>query len=148
MDAKMILVVDDDPCCRYILETFLRSSGFTVVSATDGLEAVALAVDYRPQLIFMDLNMPEMDGYTATRTIHAQQSTANTSIVAMSANSDRMSRLRAFEAGMIGFMSMPWEEMDVARVVDKLWPTSSRMAKSWGSRGAPDGLPTPERRPS
>ena len=88
MNDNLILVVDDDPCCGYSLEAVLRSLGFSVISASNGVHAVDLAGLHQPKLIFMDLVMPDMDGYTATVAIHARRATAATPIVALSANSD------------------------------------------------------------
>jgi twitching motility two-component system response regulator PilH len=130
MDDKLILVVDDDPCCRYALEAVLRRFGFSVISATNGLEGLNLAVARRPKLIFMDLIMPEMDGYSGTRAIHAHPSTASTPVVAVSANSDLKDRLSAREAGMIEFISKPWKVSEIKRMLGELWHTTLSLART------------------
>jgi CheY-like chemotaxis protein len=130
MDDKLILVVDDDPCCRYALEAVLRRFGFSVISAKNGLEGLNLAVTRRPKLIFMDLMMPEMDGYSATRAIHAHPSTASTPVVAVSANGDLKDRFRAREAGMIEFISKPWRVSEIKRILGELWHTTLSLART------------------
>jgi CheY-like chemotaxis protein len=120
MDDKLIMVVDDDPGCRYSLEAVLRSFGFSVISGRNGVQAVDLAVVHQPKLIFMDLMMPEMDGYTATRAIHARHTTAATPIVGLSANSDPQQRFRAREAGMVELVPKPWKVSDIQRILSKL----------------------------
>jgi CheY-like chemotaxis protein len=115
------LVVDDDPCCRYSLEAVLRSLGFSVISASNGVQAVDLAFVHQPKLIFMDLMMPDMDGYTATVAIHAGHTTTATPIVALSASSDLRHRFRALEAGMVAFVPKPWKVPDIQRILAKHW---------------------------
>ena len=119
MNDNLILVVDDDPFGGYPLEAVLRPLGFTVVSASNGAEAVDLAFLHQPKLIFMDLVMPDMDGYSATVAIHAGRATATIPIVALSANSDLQHRVRAFEAGMVGFVTKPWDIADIQRILAK-----------------------------
>ena len=121
MDDNLILVVDDDPCCRNTLEAVLRRFGFSVICATNGVEGLHLAVAHQPKLILMDVVMPEMDGYTATQAIHAHPFMTNTPVMAVSANSDLAQRFRAFEAGMIGFIPKPWEVSEIKCVLEKLW---------------------------
>ena len=119
MNDKVILVVDDDECCRYPLEDVLQTLGFSVISASNGSEAVDLAVVHQPSLIFMDLMMPDMDGYAASAAIHAMHSTAAIPIVAISANCDLPHRFRALEAGMVEFVAKPWEVPDISRILAK-----------------------------
>ena len=119
MENNVILVVDDDPCCRYTLEVLLRSYGFAVLSARNGMEAVEVAFAHTPMMIFMDLTMPGMDGYAATRAIHARRFTADTPVAALSTHSDREHRSKAFEAGMVEFIPKPWTPSDIQRTLNK-----------------------------
>ena len=119
MNDNVILVVDDDDCGRYPLEYVLLTLGLSVISASNGSEAVDLALVHQPKLIFMDLMMPDMDGYAATAAIHARHSTAATPIVAISANCDLPHRFRALEAGMVEFVAKPWEIPDICRILAK-----------------------------
>jgi CheY-like chemotaxis protein len=121
MDDNLILVVDDDPCCRNTLEAVLRRFGFSVICATNGVDGLHLAVAHQPKLIFMDVVMPEMDGCTATRAIHAYPSTTDTPVVAVSAESDLAHRFKALEAGMIAFIPKPWEVSGIKCLLEKLW---------------------------
>ena len=68
-NAPLILVVDDDPSLRLFLREALEVKGFRVVEAGNGVEAVALCSDHRPELILLDVNMPEMDGFEACAAI-------------------------------------------------------------------------------
>ena len=98
---NLILVVDDNTDCREILVMTLRILGCPVISAVDGAEALELAIACRPKLIFMDLSMPNMDGYDASRAIHAHAETRGIPIVALSANGNETTRSKALDAGCI-----------------------------------------------
>ena len=119
MDNRLILIADDDPGCLYTLEMLLRYWGYAVILSTNGKEAVDMAVAHRPALIFMDLTMPQMDGCTATRTIQAQPSVAGTPVVALSTNNDLECRRKAFQSGMVDFISKPWKQPEIQRVLSK-----------------------------
>ena len=87
MDKKaLILVVDDNAECRELLVWTLETHGFRTISATCGLEAVELAIEFQPRLVLMDLNMPGINGYEATQAIHAHRRGRNIPVVAVSAD--------------------------------------------------------------
>lgn len=121
MGKKVILVVDDDPGCRCALAALLLDLGFSVISGTNGQEAIELAVTYKPSVVFMDLSMPEMDGCTATEEIHSFPALAHTPVFAVSANNDAESRTRAFESGMVDFISKPWGRPRIQRALSGFW---------------------------
>src|SRR5262245_7442121 len=79
----------------------LRILGCPVISAVDGAEALELAIACRPKLIFMDLSMPNMDAYDASRAIHAHAETPGLPIVALAANGHETARSNALAAGSI-----------------------------------------------
>src|SRR5215813_4698042 len=96
---NLILVVDDNTDCREIFVMTLRILGYPVISAVDGAEALELAIACRPKLIFMDLSMPNMDGYDASRAIHAHAETRGIPIVALSVNgNETKQRSKALES--------------------------------------------------
>jgi DNA-binding response OmpR family regulator len=80
-----ILIVDDDPTIRSVLEALLEDEGFMPVTAANGHEAVAIVRDNPPALVLMDLMMPVMNGVEAARTLKSAPETANVPIIAMSA---------------------------------------------------------------
>jgi DNA-binding response OmpR family regulator len=80
-----ILIVDDDPTIRSVLEALLEDEGFLPLTATNGREAVNLAREHLPRLVLMDLMMPVMSGVDAIRTIKDDPNTSNIPIIAMSA---------------------------------------------------------------
>jgi CheY-like chemotaxis protein len=109
MDKRtLILVVDDNSECRRLLVSVLESDGFSTISAACGLEGVELAIRFQPRLILMDLSMPGMNGYEATRAIHAHPRGRRIPVMAVSADCPQYSR--AVEAGFIACMEKPWRE--------------------------------------
>jgi CheY-like chemotaxis protein len=92
------MVVDDSEDVRLVMAMQLRMSGYEVVEAGDGCEAVALAGEHRPALVFMDIDMPVMDGLTATRLLRGIEGLCDTRIVAFSSLSSGDNRRRALDA--------------------------------------------------
>ena len=112
MDKKaLILVVDDNPDCRKLLASTLEAHGFKTISANCGRKALELAIWYQPRLVLMDLNMPDMNGFEATRAIHAHHRGCKIPVVAVSADCmDYGFDGLAFNAGFIDFLPKPWDE--------------------------------------
>jgi CheY-like chemotaxis protein len=118
---SLVLVVDDDKDCREVLAMTLQVLGVTVITAVDGAEALELAVACRPKLIFMDLTMPNFDGYEASRAIHSNSETRGIPIVALSTNGDQPTcRSKALEAGCIECWSKPFYVNDILSVLGRL----------------------------
>ena len=87
----------------------LQMLGVRVISAVDGVEAVESAIACQPSLIFMDLNMPNMDGYDASRAIHSHAETRKIPIIALSANGDEpKNRVKALAAGCVECWAKPF----------------------------------------
>src|SRR5215831_15017323 len=97
--AKTILIVDDTVDTVDLLSFCIQAHGCNPVTAYDGAEAIEQAQRYKPQLIFMDIRMPVMDGYEATQRILSIPELAATPIIAVSAHCDGQWRERALAAG-------------------------------------------------
>ena len=122
MDKKaLILVVDDNPDCRELLASTLEAHGFQTISANCGRKAVELAIWYQPRLVLMDLNMPDMNGFEATRAIHAHRRGCKIPVVAVSANCmDYGFERLAFDGGFIDFLPKPWDEEVLLKTLAKV----------------------------
>ncbi|MEP6668897.1 MAG: response regulator [Chthoniobacter sp.] len=106
MSAK-ILLAEDNATNRY-LETFLlEKAGFTVIHAVNGAEALRLALSDRPDLVLMDLQMPEMDGYESAQRIHAEPLLAGMPIVAVTSFAMTRDREKALQLGFAGYIEKP-----------------------------------------
>lgn len=101
-----ILVTEDDPQNMYLVKFLLESSGYEVLAATDGEEAVQIARAERPDLVLMDMLLPRMDGYEATRMIKADLGAA-LPVVALTACSMKGDREAILRAGCDGYISKP-----------------------------------------
>ena len=108
MRDKLVLVVDDYEDTRLLYVEHLQEAGFRVAVAGDGQEAVAMALSLRPDAIIMDLSMPRLDGWDATRRIRADRGMASTYVIALSAMDGEISREMAFDAGCDDFIAKPF----------------------------------------
>jgi CheY-like chemotaxis protein len=122
MDKKgLIQIVDDNAEYLELLAQFLEQHGFQTVSAKNGREAVELAIEYQPELVLMDLNMPEMNGFDATRAIHAHRHGRKIPIVALSADCAAYGfECCAIEVGFIAFLAKPFEPESLLKIVKKV----------------------------
>jgi two-component system cell cycle response regulator DivK len=117
---RTILVVDDFDDTRLLLRTWLQKKGFRVVEAENGNRAVAAAESDRPDLIIMDVEMPELDGLAATRKIRALTNFQSVPIVAVSAYGADQYREHALAAGCDEYVSTPFEPDELERLIRAL----------------------------
>jgi CheY-like chemotaxis protein len=116
-----VLIVDDDPFIRRLIATTLEDvAGFELYEASDGVEALELAADRPPRLVFLDVDMPRLDGISVCRRLRADPTTRATTIVILTAaNADEVEQ-RASEAGADMFLTKPFSPLDLLRLVDRL----------------------------
>jgi CheY-like chemotaxis protein len=105
--APLILLVEDFVDAREMYRDYLEFSGFRVETAGDGREAIDKARRCRPDLVLMDLSLPGIDGWEATRVLKADPATRQVPIVALSAHAMAPEGRRASEAGCDGFIAKP-----------------------------------------
>ncbi|HET9235693.1 MAG TPA: response regulator [Oligoflexus sp.] len=119
--SRTILVVEDNKINQIVVTSLLQTMGFMDVDvAEDGLMALQQLELKNYDLIFMDMQMPGMDGLTATRRIRERVGCPPPMIVAMTANAFEDDRRRCFEAGMDEFMAKPFTKKDLARILQHL----------------------------
>jgi len=104
-----ILIVEDNEENRDALSRRLKRRGFDVVIATDGVRGVAAARAERPDLILMDMNLPELDGWEATRQLRAGEETRSIPVIALTAHALSGDRERALAAGCTDYHTKPVE---------------------------------------
>lgn len=112
-----ILVADDNVDNRDSLSRRLMRRGFTVVTAADGEEAVRLTLAERPDLVLMDMNMPTLDGWEATRQIRGNADVAATPVIALTAYALAGERERALEAGCLDYHTKPFEFTELMQLI-------------------------------
>ena len=106
-DRATVLVVDDIESNRSLVKEYLSPVNLEVIEAQNGLEAVIFAEEYHPALIFMDIRMPEMDGYEATQKIKANPTTGDIPIIALTASTTFNEKYKLENYGFDGYLSKP-----------------------------------------
>lgn len=112
-----ILLVEDNPMNRDMLTRRLVRRGFDVVTAEDGLQGVDVASRDLPDLVLMDMSLPGIDGWEATRRLKAAESTRGIPVIALTAHAMADDRASALAAGCDDFDTKP---VDFARLLDKM----------------------------
>lgn len=102
-----VLVVEDDSNSRWALAALLKRMGYECETAEDGRQGIRAVADFQPQIILMDMMMPELDGLEATRRIKADATTKAIPILAVSADDTPTGRAAALEAGCDDFIAKP-----------------------------------------
>jgi CheY-like chemotaxis protein len=115
--VKKVLLVEDNEMNRDMLSRRLERRGFTVVMAVDGVQGVAAATREQPDIILMDMSLPEMDGWDATREVRANPATAEIPVIALTAHAMAGARERAIEAGCNDYDTKP---IDLERLLSKM----------------------------
>lgn len=112
-----LLVVEDEPELRFILSIHLRAVGFEVLEASTGREGVRCAIERLPDVIIMDVGLPEMDGLSATRALRADERTAHIPVIMLTARSSSDDVVRGLEAGAQEYIAKPFDVTELlARV--------------------------------
>lgn len=124
-DRPTILLVEDFDDARELYSTCLRSSGYDVIEAATGNDAVALARSARPNLILMDLLLPGMDGWQATAELKSDPQLKDVPIVALTAHALTDERERITRLGCDAFLAKPCLPPDLIRTVDRILGRSS-----------------------
>jgi len=102
-----VLYVEDDPESRLLIRRVLEAEGYAVIEAKDAADGLASATEQRPDLILIDINLPEVDGLTLARQIKSVPDLASTPVVALTANVMRGDRERSLGAGCDGYIQKP-----------------------------------------
>lgn len=117
---KIILIVDDDPLNRKLVERVLAKENYQIFTATNGLEAIDLASQVKPDLIIMDVMMPQLDGFSATEQIRLDPEIAHTPILMLTALHTLDEKLKGFNAGADEFLEKPFKPQELVLQVRTL----------------------------
>jgi DNA-binding response OmpR family regulator len=113
-DRPVIMVVDDDPDTRSILVRHIRREGFSVLEATSGLECLRLTKQHPPDVILLDVMMPEMDGFAVCNALRADSGTAEIPIIMLTARDDIEARAEGMKLGVSDFIAKPVVRQELA----------------------------------
>ena len=121
-EKTTILYVEDNPDNRLLVRRILMSENYAVLEAVNAADALNLLKNARPDLILMDINMPDMDGYTLTATIKTMPGFERIPILALTANVMRGDKEKTLEAGCDGYIQKPLDIDQLIREVEKFLP--------------------------
>jgi twitching motility two-component system response regulator PilH len=113
MAIRKILIVDDSPTERHVLNDMLTKSGYEVVASDNGEDAILKAKSLKPDLILMDVVMPDMDGYQATRTITRDEETKDIPVILCTSKSQETDKLWGLRQGARSYVLKPVDEKDL-----------------------------------
>ena len=125
-----ILLVEDNASSRDMLSRLLNSRGFDVVIALDGKEAIARAESERPDLILMDMNLPELDGWEAARQIKASPAIQTVPIIGLTAHAQAEDRERALAVGCVDYHAKPIEFDELLEQIEQALRPISQAASA------------------
>ena len=114
---KVILVIEDHEDNRRIIRDLLTSAGFEIIEAVTGEEGVKAADTYHPDLILMDIQLPDFDGYEATRRIKANPDMRSIPIIAVTSYALSGDDVKAFEAGCDAYVSKPFSPRELLKKI-------------------------------
>ncbi len=121
---KLILIVEDDPKSMKLTRDLLQVSGYKTIEATDGKQGIELAKAKKPDLILMDIMMPEMDGYTACDAIKADKATSKIPVVMLTAMGYELNKKLAEKLGADGYITKPFTRQELLDKISQFLPTS------------------------
>jgi twitching motility two-component system response regulator PilH len=112
-----VLIVDDSPTDQHVLAQALQRHGFTTVLASEGKEAIALAESERPDVILMDIVMPGMNGFQATRHLTKNPATASIPVLIVTSKQQETDRVWGLRQGAVSYITKPVADDDLVAAV-------------------------------
>lgn len=132
-----ILVVDDDLGTRLSIGDYLEMSGYLVISAKDGREALQRVDEYKPHLIVTDIAMPEMDGYELIRQVRTRPAFRLLPVIFLTAHTSVEERIKGYQIGCDNYLPKPFELEELGVVIRALLERSQLIEAEWRSRLGP-----------
>jgi len=117
MSGKTILYVEDNEANRKIVRLLLKNTSYQLIEAYDGEEGVATALEKKPDLILMDIQLPKISGIEAIRRIRAEAATAHTPIIAITSFALSGDDQKAKEAGATAYLAKPYSPRDLLALI-------------------------------
>jgi two-component system, cell cycle response regulator DivK len=117
---KVILMVEDTEDNRQLLRDLVGGAGYQLIEAEDGAAGIAMAVEHKPDLILMDIQLPVIDGYEATRRIKADPALRHIPIIAVTSYALSGDEAKAREAGCDGYVAKPFSPRELLAMIREL----------------------------
>ncbi len=119
LDGLRVMVIDDSKTIRRTAETLLKREGADVVTATDGFEALAKIADHKPQIIFVDIMMPRLDGYQTCALIQNNQVFKSTPVIMLSSKDGLFDKARGRIVGSEQYVTKPFTREELLDAIRK-----------------------------
>lgn len=119
LDGLKVMVVDDSKTIRRTAETLLKKEGCEVITACDGFEALSKIVDYNPQVIFIDIMMPRLDGYQTCALIKHNKKFTSTPVIMLTSKDGLFDRARGRIVGAAQYLTKPFTKNELIEAVEK-----------------------------
>jgi twitching motility two-component system response regulator PilG len=114
-----VMIIDDSNTIRRTAEALLKKAGYEVLTAADGFEAMSVITDHRPDIIFVDIMMPRLDGYQTCRLIKNNKQFKGTPVIMLSSKDGLFDRARGRIAGSQEHVNKPFTQEDLIGVINK-----------------------------
>lgn len=121
-----ILVADDDPAIQELIRLNLEVQGYEVIVASDGVETVRKVLSERPDLMILDILMPEIDGYEVMRLLKNSEETSNIPIIVLTAYASDAGALISWVEGAEGYLAKPFNPDELLMLVEKVLTSSEK----------------------
>ena len=137
--GRRIVVVDDEPSVRMICDFNLRAAGMDVREAANGREALSLIADEVPDLVLLDVMMPELDGWELARQLQRDPRTRELPIVFLTARAERADRELAADLGAVGYVLKPFDPIELSGTIEDVFERLARGERSALERAVREG---------
>jgi two-component system, OmpR family, KDP operon response regulator KdpE len=123
VERKRVLVVDDEPEFLRAVALRLKSAGYDVLSACDGVQATHMAVAEQPDVIVLDLGLPGGDGHTVAGRLRSNMKTLNMPVIFLTARAGAMDKKKALAVGAAGYLTKPYQADELLQMLDRVLHT-------------------------
>jgi CheY-like chemotaxis protein len=123
--ARKVLVVDDDPIMHRVLKHYLEERGYETLTAGTGGQAIEVANNELPDLILLDVGMPDMSGLAALRQLKEQAATRLIPVIVITAHADRTTQLESKISGAAAFLTKPFRLAELLDALQKILPSDN-----------------------
>jgi twitching motility two-component system response regulator PilG len=130
MNDAVVLIVDDSPTVRKIVQLTLQREGINVIAASDGLAALAAVADYQPDLILLDIMLPHMDGYSICQVIRKNPDYQHTPIIMLSGRDGLFDKMRGRLAGSSEYLTKPFDSRELVQAVQRHLESAPRRQRN------------------
>ena len=113
-----VLLVDDEPDVLFAARLLLEDAGYGVIATDRGVQALEFAEQWKPDAVFLDLRMPDLDGWAVLEELHAKSETSRMPVIVLSAHTDPSAVKKSLELGARGYVEKPFRSGDLTRALD------------------------------